>query len=953
MRAPLPHLAHLFGLAALALLGCDAPPQGSPLEVSLARPTPRDALAEVGLDDAGRLNGDASPPDASIRGPLLNSIIPNRAEVSGGASLRLVGRDFTPEARVFLGERPCGDLVFESENHLRCVAPPAPAEVVDVRVEVGDEAGVLAQGFTYFAPVRLSAVSPLASPASGGVEVLLLGEGLLESTQVRFGGVAGTNTRLDEEGGLRVLAPPHAPGAVTLSARNINGEAVLDAPFLYYEALVLSELDPPWGWLAGGESITLFGHGLLADSAARFGDAAAEVVSEGFERQRLIVRAPPAQAPGRVDVEIDNLNGAARLPLAYLYLDPEASGFEVVGVHPDQIPQSGGVEFLLGGAGFTEETTVEVDGARVFCDLQHPQLLRCLAPPHAPGAVDVLARQGAMTRRLEGGLTFFREVDIYQLTPARGAVSGGTWVEIQGAGFTQGMSLRLNGQALQDLVVLDEQRAAARTPPGRLGPANLEILTAEDQGFLEDAFEYFDPYSRFGGVWGDPIGHSINLTVVNAVDDSRVEGASIYVTGPGGVRLSAKTDEAGQASVGDGALRAPLTLSVGKAGFEVSTYERLTHQNLTIFLMPHPSDEDPDPQQGGDPSVGTPSAPAYLSGELRGMSALRKPSEPGFVLAAFVETTHTSIYDRNTLPWPSPSAILLEDGPFSITTRPGELALIAVAGYVEGEALDDYLDGDITYARMRQRFFPLAMGYQRFISASPNIQIDGLEVTLDRPLDQTRPVRLENPSTGFDTAYEIRAFLDFGPEGLWALEPDQVEPLPRFDKTGLPDLAGWDPDISLYWMGIARVDASVWQPYTVTFTRLFALPEEIVIGPFIGTPRMISPEDGGAFPEDRRIAWTTYPGLDGPQEQPHLHVLYIYNGEGLPLWSHTLPGAVMEYTLPDFPPEVWTEEITAGSRLSLTSVRVNGDFDYGDFALRDLTTSRRQSYSVESIRFDP
>ena len=134
----------------------------------------------------------------------------------------------------------------------------------------------------------------------------------------------------------------------------------------------------------------------------------------------------------------------------------------------------------------------------------------------------------------------------------------------------------------------------------------------------------------------------------------------------------------------------------------------------------------------GDPSSSSP----YRSAASYGLNDIPKPLEPGFVLRAFVDVSHQSMLSRAVNLPPDPSNILSEDGPFSITARPGQMALIGTAAYVPVETLERYERGEISYWLMRRETRPVKIGMIRFLSLSPAASVEGLTLPLNRDLDQ-------------------------------------------------------------------------------------------------------------------------------------------------------------------------------------------------------------------------
>jgi hypothetical protein len=885
--------------------------------------------------------------DAEVADPRLNSVFPNRGSVQGGTRLRLVGRDFSEGMRVRLGRYDCLDLEVENPNHLRCTTPEALGPdtlTVEVRWPGEVRPAELEDAFTYFTPVSINTVAPDRGPVSGGLQVEITGAGLVDPTTVRFGEHRAIQVEYVDEGRLVAIAPPSEPGPVDVVITNINGEATAAGAFVYTEPLVVDALEPSWGSMTGGDEVVLRGSGLLAEGAVRFGAADGALVESTLGRTRLRVRTPP-NAPGLVAVELVNSNGSWRRDAGFLYVAAEAGPFEVVGAVPTRLPATGGQTFVVGGNGFDDQARVWLDDEPVACELLSAQALRCTAPPMAPGTVDVVVRAGDDEGRLVDGLFFFDEIEIFDVQPARGAVSGGGVVELLGRGLTPEMRLSFQGSALEVLdVAPDGDRAYARVPPGLPGWVGLLAETEDDSAFLGDAFFYFEPRTRYGGVWGEPIERAVNVTVLNILTGEAIPEAWVQVEPlEGDGTWSGSTNEAGQTTVSDVALEGPVSVTCAAAGFEVATFERVAAENLTAYLYPHEFEQGPGQNDMR--------AQPVLRGTVTGLNDLEKPLEPGMLLVAFVETTHTSLFNRVTLPIPGPTGILVEDGPFEITSRAGELAVVVTAAYVRATDLDEYQlsRSGVAYRAMRAASGPVAMGVRRFISISPGQVQEDLQVHINHPLDLQVAVQLDNPSGGVrgaPDAFEARPLLDLGPEGYYELDSQGSSDVVEMAIPYLPDLRDWDDDITMQWIGVARTED--WAPYSMTFHEDRTLEDGVVIGPFVGTPYAITPELGGALGPWRIVEWGIHPGVTGPTEPAQVNVVRLTASNGLPLWTYVTPGPVTRLQLPPLPEVILPGGIVPGDMyLYIETIIVDGRFDYADFTYYDL--QRRKSSGVWSM----
>ncbi len=78
------------------------------------------------------------------------------------------------------------------------------------------------------------------------------------------------------------------------------------------------------------------------------------------------------------------------------------------------------------------------------------------------------------------------------IDPDHGPYSGGTEVQIRGAGFRDGADVRFGGRSVEpnDLQVIDSRRITVLTPPGDPGPADVEVEVGGDVATLPGAFTY-------------------------------------------------------------------------------------------------------------------------------------------------------------------------------------------------------------------------------------------------------------------------------------------------------------------------------------------------------------------------------------------------------------------------------------------------------------------------------
>jgi hypothetical protein len=981
---PLARLASLAlaPLSALALLaGCDADPTPAPegggvagvsagVSADMGEPSTPDMTGAPTGDMGGALTPDMEPlpsdmevivePDLEpppLRPLTLNSVVPSRGAQVGGDEVQLVGTGFVEGMQVTFDRVACADLRVETSSRARCVTPPGEVlDAVDVvvyaeRVEMGvvvPAQATLEGGFTYYVPLRLDQVSPARGPTSGGTVVTLSGEGFTAETTVQFGGVRATSTRLNPNGTLSATAPAAQAGAVSVRLQNANGDVTRQGGYYYYDRLEVTRLTPPVGPLSGGTAVVVEGRGLEARSRVSLGGRAAEV--QGADGGTLSLTTPRGDAAGPAALSVLNDNGELEVPDAFIYYDESAAGFDVAGIAPQSGPLAGGQEVFVAGSGFTQGLSVSFDDRIATCEVLDAHRARCVTPPGAAGVVDVVARQGAAREELIGAYTYFQALSITSIFPNRGSIAGGALVELSGQGFTAEMEVLLGEQPLLDLQVIDELTAIGTTPPSPAGSVDVIARTSFTRDIIDSGYEYFDPTSQYGGVWGEGLDVSLNVTVLNANTFEPEPEVYLLLITRQQLILEGLTDGEGRDTLSHPRLTSPATLTAAKEGFEVTTVERVGVENITILLLPQPEGQ-------GAPPPGVP--PATLRGTVRGLDLIPKPSSEVYVNVVVVETSHDQPRNKEELPPPGPGGLLLEDGPFEISARLGELAVVATAGRIQRLTLDAYNRGELEYWEMRAELEPAVMGVRRFVAARSGEVTDGLFVELDHPLDFSFPVDFDNPP--YDpqagvTYYAVLPSINFGAEGFWQLDTVAVEMIPNLSLSEMPRLDGWGDDVKLFMFNLAFNPQSADNtPLSINIKDTRVDSAGVFVTPFAPAAILNEPLMGAALGDDRVISWRLTSGYDGPIAPPSATVVSVAEpalGPPTPLWRYVVPSSMTEVQIPQLSSLAGGAGLNGGFMfLDVMPFVAEGRFDYDDFTYLDINGARWASYGITSSNF--
>lgn len=630
-------------------------------------------------------------------------------------------------------------------------------------------------------------------------------------------------------------------------------------------------------------------------------------------------------------------------------------------VVPAHGPFRGGNQVILRGSGFTDESFVSFGGRDVQPadhELIDSRRLAVIVPAGEVGPADVSIRVGDETVTLEDGYTY----DAIYVDPPRGSTTGGTFVTVTGSGtaFEDGDTVVFGRTACADATVVSPTRITCRTPPSSAGYVDVTVRRGADgsETTAVDAYQYYDTSDPFGGgLGGGPITGAINLTVINAMTGTPVDGAFAIVGEDLATEHQGLTDALGQITFSGPDLVGPVTVHVAKHCFERTSVVAFDASDVTVFLVPWM-----DPMCGmgmPPPGGGRGRNGAFIEGDLiwrgpneYGPNPWSNIPEPraGWQRVAYVYTTVYEIGYPNPDPAAGGSAqrvleVLPDDGtehlgyPYRIFARPAGMAVYALAG------LEEATTG---------RFVPYVMGVARNVLAGPGDTVYDVDIVMDIPLDHYVEVELgaRPPAarTGPDR-YRLQAFLDLGGEGLiWrTVHGQDFDTMRRRDASrafrfvGEPALEGALVDgryrITAGWF-TTEFDS---QPYTVVVQNgVTAVDETVHMPDFLGIPQAVSPAYGERIPSSRLLRWDA---AGGPT--PDLHVILMVGGDGNPAWRMFVPGDVRQAPIPDLSAIPMIDDISPGYITWVVyAIKIPG-FDFDTFSYAHLNDRYWSHYALD------
>lgn len=266
--------------------------------------------------------------------PTVTKIDPPSGSTTGEHDFNFItitGTGFARGATVTFGDIAAGHAEVIGGTSIIAQPPNHAAGTVDITVTNPDgQSGTLSPGYTYIAPLAVTAVAPNTGTSAGGDSVTITGTGFQPNASVRFDGIPATNVAVGADGtSLTATTPAHPAGEANLYVINPNGQTGgLHEAFTFTggvtppptaAALAISEVERSVGPVAGGSRVAVSGAGFTDGVTVTFDSVAGadvEIVSSTLLRVTT-----PAHAIGTVDVTVTNAAGvSSTLTKGYSYL---------------------------------------------------------------------------------------------------------------------------------------------------------------------------------------------------------------------------------------------------------------------------------------------------------------------------------------------------------------------------------------------------------------------------------------------------------------------------------------------------------------------------------------------------------------------------------------------------------------------------------------------------------
>ena len=360
--------------------------------------------------------------------------------------------------------------------------------------------------------LTVTAVVPSQGPLAGNVPVEIHGTGFVsQNLLVTFGGTAMSNATVVDAQTIHGTLPSHSqPGAVDVAVACANGQATLSNGFTYVnstQAISITGINPNNGPISGGTSVTITGTGFNAGATTvAFGSNNGTGVTVASDTQ-LTVITPAAAGSGAVSVTVNNQNGAASLPSAFVYGTVSQGGTvteHLAGLSEfDIVQQTNNAPFTAGSAVFFAAT-----------DIAYPAAGSCMLDLNmAPG----------VTSTLDAGANVTVTMGTSTSTLAKDTSSGHIEYSLQNgpaANFPMATMAGISAPGASGAVAAFNVAQVASSPAADttawLDPLGIQKFTSG--GFWSGGHDLFVPWSDNGtaGTVNNPVNH-VQLYVMGQV----------------------------------------------------------------------------------------------------------------------------------------------------------------------------------------------------------------------------------------------------------------------------------------------------------------------------------------------------------------------------------------------------------------------------------------------------
>lgn len=411
----------------------------------------------------------------TVSAPTITSLSPTSGPPSGGTTVTINGTNLLYTTGVSFGGNAASSFAVLSNTQVSAIAPAGTPGATTVTVtNSAGTSGTLPYTYTGTAAPSVSSVSPSSGPAAGGNTVSIGGSGFTYATAVTFGSTAATSFTVVSSSVISAVVPPgpSAGGAVSVLVTGPGGTSAAGTTYTYTAAPTptITALTPSSGTVSGGNTVTIAGSNFSGATAVTF--AGTPATSFTVLSPTQVNAVAPAGAAGNAAVVVTT-PAAASAGFNYIYVAAPAPA----AVFPTSGVLAGNDGVTITGTGLTGTTSVKfgtyhASGFTVVSDTE----LDAVTPAHLAGTVPIsIATPGGT----DSSLTFGYQPApvISSITPTSGSTTGGTAVNITGAGLIDALQVYFGTTPATGFTVNSDNAITATSPAGTAGVSAVTVST--------------------------------------------------------------------------------------------------------------------------------------------------------------------------------------------------------------------------------------------------------------------------------------------------------------------------------------------------------------------------------------------------------------------------------------------------------------------------------------------
>ena len=481
----------------------------SPTTITAVAPAHVSGNVDVTVTTAGGTSVTNSNDQLLFTVPVLVPVVTNLSSSSGstagGASVNIMGVNFTNITQVNFGGLPATSFVLNSPTSITAIAPAESAGAVDVTVTntAGTSGTSSSDRYTFVSPAPVvTQLSVSSGSTDGGTALLITGTNFMGLTGVFVGGVPATSFALNSPTSISAVVPATATaGAVDITVQTANGTSATSTvdQFTYVTPPPsVSGLSVSSGLISGGTSVTISGTHLSGATGVSFGGVAA--ASFTVNADGTVTAISPASAPGAVDITVTTAAGTSSAMSAdrFTFINPIAI---VTGISVPSGVTGGGTTVTISGSHFVGATSVLFGTihATTF-SIASDGSITAVAPIAPVGTVNITVVNASGTSATSVADQFTYQTSgtsgsgsgtgsnaisnllalpvITDLDTSSGSTAGGNTVTLSGIGFSAVTGVMFGSVAATSYVINSDQSITAVTPAEATGVVNLILQTA-------------------------------------------------------------------------------------------------------------------------------------------------------------------------------------------------------------------------------------------------------------------------------------------------------------------------------------------------------------------------------------------------------------------------------------------------------------------------------------------